>query len=152
VGWIDDFLFDEDLVLVVEDETFIGSELPLSYVVRGKSWVNNHARALRPLGGMSADYLNICLSYYDFVPLTSGTTGRRKVTKGVLVTAPLDVAPPTEQTEIVRRVDALFALADSIEQRVADAFARANALTQATLAKAFRGELVGRDMLGHQGK
>jgi type I restriction enzyme, R subunit len=36
----------------------------------------------------------------------------------------------------------LFGRADSIEQRVADATARANALTQATLAKAFRGELV----------
>ena len=33
VGWIDDFLFDEDLVLVVEDETFIGREIPFSYVI-----------------------------------------------------------------------------------------------------------------------
>ncbi len=78
VGWIDTHLFEEALVLVVEDESFIGREKPFSYVVRGKCWVNNHAHVLRPLGGMPADFLNICLAYYDFVPLTCGTTGRRK--------------------------------------------------------------------------
>ncbi len=48
----------------------------------------------------------------------------------------------TEQHEIVRRVAALFKLADAIERRVAAATGRAEKLTQAILAKAFRGELV----------
>lgn len=47
-----------------------------------------------------------------------------------------------EQAEIVRRVHALLALADRIEERVAAATARVDRLTQAILAKAFRGELV----------
>ncbi|WP_345886972.1 restriction endonuclease subunit S [Shewanella algae] len=46
-----------------------------------------------------------------------------------------------EQTEIVRRVEELFAFADSIEQKVTTALARVNNLTQSILAKAFRGEL-----------
>lgn len=142
VGWIDSHLFDEDLVLVVEDETFIGRDKPFSYVIRGKAWVNNHAHVLRALGGMSADYLHACLSYYDFVPLTSGTTGRRKLTKGALMEAPLAIAPLREQAEIVRLVDGLFALATSIEQRVERAAARADSLPQAILSKAFAGELV----------
>jgi type I restriction enzyme S subunit len=50
--------------------------------------------------------------------------------------------PLPEQREIVRRVEALFKLADTIEKRVATATARAEELTQAILAKAFRGELV----------
>jgi type I restriction enzyme S subunit len=50
--------------------------------------------------------------------------------------------PLAEQEEIVRRVEALFALADAIEKRVAAATARVEKLTQAVLAKAFRGELV----------
>jgi Restriction endonuclease S subunits len=50
--------------------------------------------------------------------------------------------PPTEeQTEIVRRVDQFFTFADQIEQRVNDAKARVDKLTQSILAKAFRGEL-----------
>ncbi len=52
------------------------------------------------------------------------------------------VPPRPEQDEIVRRVEALFALADSVGQRVAAATARADRVTQAILAKAFRGELV----------
>ncbi len=46
-----------------------------------------------------------------------------------------------EQTEIGNRVEQLFTYADQIEQRVKDAQARVNHLTQAILAKAFRGEL-----------
>ena len=46
-----------------------------------------------------------------------------------------------DETEIVARVEQLFAYADQIEQRVKDAQTRVNHLTQALLAKAFRGEL-----------
>lgn len=55
---------------------------------------------------------------------------------------PLAMPPREEQDEIVRRVDALFALADAIERRLAAATARAEKLPQAILAKAFAGELV----------
>lgn len=55
---------------------------------------------------------------------------------------PLPVPPLEEQREIVRRVDALFALADKIETRVVAATARVEKITQAILAKAFRGQLV----------
>jgi type I restriction enzyme S subunit len=141
-GWITKHLFDEELVLVVEDETFVGRELPFSYVIKGKTWVNNHAHVLRPLGGMSAEYLNILLARYDFVPLTSGTTGRRKLNQAALLTAPIALAPIAEQAEIVRCVSALFALADSIEQRAKSALRPVQLLTQSILARAFRGELV----------
>jgi len=50
--------------------------------------------------------------------------------------------PLEEQHEIVQRVEGLFKLADAIEERVAAATLRAEKLTQAILAKAFRGELV----------
>jgi type I restriction enzyme, S subunit len=48
---------------------------------------------------------------------------------------------PQEQTEIVRRVDQLFAYADTLEQQAKAAKERVDKLTQAILAKAFRGEL-----------
>jgi type I restriction enzyme S subunit len=47
-----------------------------------------------------------------------------------------------EQREIVRRVEKLFKLADETEQQVAAATKRVDKLTQAILAKAFRGERV----------
>lgn len=52
-------------------------------------------------------------------------------------------SPPfAEQREIVRRVEALFALADQIEARLAQAQAQVDKLTPSLFAKAFNGELV----------
>ncbi|WP_105628253.1 restriction endonuclease subunit S [Cronobacter malonaticus] len=47
----------------------------------------------------------------------------------------------SEQHEIVRRVEQLFAYADTVEKQVNNALTRVNNLTQSILAKAFRGEL-----------
>ena len=56
---------------------------------------------------------------------------------------PLPTLP--EQQEIVRRVEALFAIADRIEARLATAQKTVERLAPATLAKAFRGDLVPQD-------
>lgn len=53
----------------------------------------------------------------------------------------LNIPPLPEQQEIVRRVEQLFAYADTIEKQVNNALTRVNSLTQSILAKAFRGEL-----------
>jgi type I restriction enzyme S subunit len=57
----------------------------------------------------------------------------------------LSVPPLSEQQEIVRRVESLFALADNIEQRYKKAQAFIDKVTPSLLAKAFRGELVPQD-------
>lgn len=57
----------------------------------------------------------------------------------------IPLPPLPEQREIVRRVEALFALADRIEARVQKAQAQVDKLTPSILAKAFRGELVPQD-------
>jgi type I restriction enzyme S subunit len=61
---------------------------------------------------------------------------------GLLSSLDVPVPPLVEQHEIVRRVDALFALADTIEKQVEAAITRADYLMPSILAKAFRGELV----------
>jgi len=53
----------------------------------------------------------------------------------------LNIPSVPEQTEIVRRVEALFAFADQVERRVKDTQTHVNHLTQSILAKAFHGEL-----------
>lgn len=58
---------------------------------------------------------------------------------------PVRLPDPAEQAEIVRRVEALFALADRIEARLATAQRLMERLTPATLSKAFRGDLVPQD-------
>jgi type I restriction enzyme S subunit len=58
---------------------------------------------------------------------------------------PVPVPPLSEQTEIVRRVETLFAFADRLETRLQAAQTAADRLTPSLLAKAFHGELVPQD-------
>ncbi len=60
---------------------------------------------------------------------------------GSMKKMPIDLPSNKEQTEIVRRVEELFAFADSIEQKANAALEQVNNLTKSILAKAFRGEL-----------
>ncbi len=69
------------------------------------------------------------------------TSGVNNINSKEIAALELPFPPIEEQEEIVRRVEELFAFADQIEQRVKVAQQRVNHLTQAILAKAFRGEL-----------
>ncbi len=120
VGWIDEALFDEPLVLVVEDETFIGRTKPFSYLIEGRTWVNNHAHVLRPSVAVAPQYLNMMLMFYPFIDATSGTTNRRKLTQPVLLGAQVGIPPMAEQKRIVAKVDELTGLLDRLEQHLAD--------------------------------
>lgn len=73
------------------------------------------------------------------------SAGQQGVSGKDIKEQPILIPPLPEQHEIVRRVEALFALADKIEVRIAAAAAQANKLIQSTFAKAFRGELVPTD-------
>lgn len=70
------------------------------------------------------------------------TAGQFNLNLEILGGLAVPLPPLDEQREIVRRVAALFKLADAIERRVAAGTKRADKLTQAILARAFRGELV----------
>ena len=67
------------------------------------------------------------------------------ISGGDLKTTRIPFPPLPEQTEIVRRVEILFAFADRLEARLATARRQVGQLTPALLAKAFRGELVAQD-------
>jgi len=70
------------------------------------------------------------------------TVGMATISQPQISKIILPFPPLQEQQEIVRRVEAMFKLADAVEKRVATATVRAEKLIQAILAKAFRGELV----------
>ncbi len=145
VDMVDDFLFDDELVMVTEDETFYGRVKPIAYRFSGRCWVNNHAHVLLAADHVRADYLCFSLMHYDVQPWLTGTTGRAKLTQGALNALPLAVPPQAEMVEIVRRVNSMFALADRIEARCNAARTQAQRLSPLLLAKAFRGELVPQD-------
>jgi type I restriction enzyme, S subunit len=74
--------------------------------------------------------------------LAHTTAGIHKVSQKDLAVVNLPIPPPSEQGEIVVRVESLFGFADCIERQVMAATTRTDRLTQSILSKAFRGELV----------
>ena len=73
------------------------------------------------------------------------SAGQQGIAGGDLKLTPISLPPLKEQKEIVRRIESLFKLADSIEQQYQQAEVDLATLNQSILAKAFRGELVPQD-------
>jgi type I restriction enzyme S subunit len=80
-------------------------------------------------------------SYNALVEEVHGAT-RPRINTTQLRKLEIRLCPLAEQQEIVRRVEALFQLADQLETRYQKAKAHVDKLQQSILAKAFRGELV----------
>jgi type I restriction enzyme S subunit len=72
-------------------------------------------------------------------------TGLQHIHLRDLRSVTLPIPPPSEQQEIVRRVEALFKTADALEARYRTAKTHVDKLTQSILSKAFRGELAPQD-------
>lgn len=75
----------------------------------------------------------------------SRSTAQANIFLGPIKRLTIALPPLTEQAEIVRRVETLFAFADRLETRLQTAQTATERLTPAMLAKAFRGELVPQD-------
>ena len=73
--------------------------------------------------------------------IARSTSGVNNINSKELASLEIPLPPLPEQHEIVRRVEQLFAYADTIEKQVNNALTRVNSLTQSILAKAFRGDL-----------
>jgi type I restriction enzyme S subunit len=107
-GFIDEYLFDEELVLLGEDGApFLDLGKPKAYLVRGKSWVNNHAHVLRGKPGLLNSFLLYQLNNLDYRPYVSGTT-RLKLPQGPMKRIPLLVPLEDEQQRIVAEIEKQF--------------------------------------------
>jgi type I restriction enzyme S subunit len=106
VGWIDAYLFDEELVLLGEDGApFLDKSKPIAYVINGKSWVNNHAHVLRARSGLTTNqYLKYFLDAFDFTDYVGGST-RDKLTKTAMCRIPVVLPPFDVQLAMVRLLD-----------------------------------------------
>lgn len=97
---IDDYLFDEDLILVGEDgANVLDRSSPLAFKVSGKIWVNNHAHVLRVLAPNNIDYLVDYLESITYKPYVTGTA-QPKLNKAALSGVPVPVPTGEEQLQI----------------------------------------------------
>ena len=100
--------------------------------------------------GLAPDEALCIKEYVEFFTRTARSnldqfapaTAQKNINIEILSDVAVPLPPLAEQKEIVHRVEAMFKLADVVEKRVETTKVRAENLTQAILAKAFRGELV----------
>lgn len=103
IDQVDDYLFDEALVLVSEDgANLVMRSSPIAFVAKGKYWVNNHAHVLRPLDDGDVDYWANRLEALDVRTVVSGSA-QPKLTAGALMS--LRVSAP-ESVDEQRRIAA----------------------------------------------
>ena len=99
--YVDDFIFDDELVLLAEDGGNFGSKTrPIAYRVSGKCWINNHAHVLKPKAGLDVDYLCYSLMFYDVGGMVNGAT-RQKLTQTAMRQMIIPKRSIDEQIEIV---------------------------------------------------
>lgn len=100
IDYIDQYLFDDDLILVGEDgENVVSRNLPLAFRVQGKIWVNNHAHVLKPKEGYNISFLTERLEFYDYTLLISGSA-QPKLNQRNLRLLELPMPPEPEQVMI----------------------------------------------------
>lgn len=100
VGFVDEALFDEELVLLGEDGApFFDRDKPKAFRVTGATWPNNHIHVLRPKNDVDARYMAYALNSIDYAPYIDGST-RDKLTQGAMN----DIALPTPGHEIQERI------------------------------------------------
>lgn len=118
IDTIDDFIFDEPLVLLGEDgANIVDRSSPLAFRVSGKIWVNNHAHVLRVKAPHSLIYVEYFLESLDYKPFVTGTA-QPKLNKGVCEGIPIPLPDHRYQKEIELR---LLAFEDSLESQTLNA-------------------------------
>jgi type I restriction enzyme S subunit len=130
----------------------VGPPLGKVAVVPGTyaEWNINQAITLfRPGPEVSTQWIYAVLcsgrNVAEVIHQTRGSVGQVNISLSQCRDFRIPVPPHPEQTEIMRRLGELFALADSLQRRYQDSVTRIEKLTPSVLAKAFRGELVPRD-------
>lgn len=139
-GWIDDYLTDEQLVLLGEDGApFLELLKDKAYLIEGKAWVNNHAHIIKSHYGEVGDkYILHYLNVFNFHGYVNGTT-RLKLTQASMRTIPVPLPPLAEQKRIVEQIESLFAKLDEAKEKALSVVESFESRKKAILNNAFNG-------------
>ncbi|OYS21715.1 restriction endonuclease [Lactobacillus taiwanensis] len=116
--YVDDYIFDDELVLLAEDGGNFGSkEKPIAYRISGKCWINNHAHVLKPKNDLNVDYLCYSLAFYNVDKLINGAT-RKKLTQSAVKDMEIPIVPLATQQKIVNQIKKVQLLKSTKKKRL----------------------------------
>ncbi|MCJ7617331.1 MAG: restriction endonuclease subunit S [Desulfobacterales bacterium] len=141
VDYVEEYIFDEDLLLVSEDgANLLARTYPIAFSINGKTWVNNHAHVLRFNNRASQKYVELYLNSIKLDDFVSGMA-QPKLNQAMLNKIPIPFPPLIEQQFIVSKLDALSAETKKLEATYQKKLADLEELKKSLLQKAFNGEL-----------
>ncbi len=138
---VDEFLFEESLVLVSEDgANLLMRSTPIAFVASGKYWVNNHAHILKPIDGMPAFWSEMIESL-QLAPFVTGSA-QPKLTAEALMN--LMVTSPPEEAEksgIQKRIQEAMAEFDPLLDASRNSIALLQERRSALISAAVTGQI-----------
>jgi len=140
IDYVDEFLFNEILILVAEDgANLLSRSSPLAFLASGKYWVNNHAHILKPIIG-DIRFWTAVLQIFDYTPLVTGAA-QPKLTGERLGSICLPMPPATEQSIIADYLHNETMKLDLIVAKVEEAVERLQEYRAALISSAITGKI-----------
>jgi len=137
LDYVKDYIFDEKLVLLGEDGAKWGAGENSAYIIEGKTWVNNHAHALRPKRELLVDELLVYyLNFANLQPFITGVTVP-KLNQEKMRSIEIPVPPISDQQSIVNTLDSLKSKVDRLQENYDKISQECDALKQAILRDIF---------------
>lgn len=138
VDYVDDYLFDEDLLCISEDgANLIMRTYPIAFPISGKVWVNNHAHVLRFNDLKTQKYVEY---YFEGLKLDEYITGAaqpkltQKALNRIIINMPSSFA---DLKRIVFHLDSLASHVKELEEINRKTATECDALKQALLRQIF---------------
>ena len=118
IDYVNDFIFDEKLILIGEDGAKWGANENSAFIVEGKYWVNNHAHVIKPNRELILDkFLVEILNKFDLSEYISGLSVP-KLNQANLNLIQIPLPPLDIQKKIVSEIEILEAKGQKAKEEI----------------------------------
>lgn len=139
---VKEYIFDGKFMLIGEDgANLLSKSKPLSFIVEGKFWVNNHAHVIQPKDGIDISFLNHQFNSLHINEFVTGTA-QPKLNQRNLNKIPVKIPSIDEQHQIVQEIESRLSVCDKVEEIITQSLGKAEVLRHSILKKAFQGRLL----------
>ncbi|HBZ35891.1 MAG TPA: restriction endonuclease subunit S [Rikenellaceae bacterium] len=147
VDYVEDYLFDDDLLLVSEDgANLLARTYPIAFSIKGKSWVNNHAHILKFKNLASQKFVEYYLNSIKLDDYVSGMA-QPKLNQKMLNSIIIPFPSLIEQQAIIDNLNVFSEKTNKLEVIYQKRLNCLENLKKSILQKAFAGELRGSDLI-----
>ena len=142
---VDDYLFDEKLLLIGEDgANLLSKSKDNAFFAEGKYWVNNHAHVLDATDKKLLEYVAIVINAINLDDYITGSA-QPKLSQDNLNKISIALPPLTEQKRIMEAINHWTLLIEMIEQNKIDLQTSIKQAKSKILDLAIHGKLVSQD-------